>query len=151
MEFLEFLRNRGVGSLVNEELIYEFIAAELAEGAVRKGLWTKALADAEWEEGRAKALYVKMRYEQIHRELQNRPEGRDPIEPARLFARRRALDRGLTSEEIDYLDLPIEAVKYLKKYRVSQDALFAACAIKRLTSVMSNGVLWVADRPIAKS
>jgi hypothetical protein len=44
-----------------EEQAYESVAAELASGVRKEGLWMKAVADAEGDEPRAKALYIRYR------------------------------------------------------------------------------------------
>lgn len=56
----------------------------------------------------------------------------------------------LTSEQIEYLEYPILAINYLKKYRVSKDALATACANKKIKSAWDNDILWVQDLPIER-
>ena len=57
-----------------EEQVYEAVATELAAGVRKEGLWLKAFAEAQGDETRAKALYVRYRaqamldeaYDQAH-------------------------------------------------------------------------------------
>ena len=48
---------------VAEELIYEQVAAEVAAGAIRQGLWAKAISESGGNEAAAKARYLKLRVE----------------------------------------------------------------------------------------
>jgi TPR repeat protein len=54
---------------VTDEAYYEVIARELAEGTVRSGLWVKALAEASYDEPRAKARYIELRLEALKIEV----------------------------------------------------------------------------------
>ena len=85
-----------------------------------------------------------MRFQQIKNHVQ------DTQMTARQIARQRASELGLTQDEINYLDAPILAVHYVSKYGISKDDIALACAKRRITSVMSHGVLWVSDRPLKK-
>ncbi len=49
---------------------YELIAEEIDTGDTQKALWTKAFSDAEGDESRTKALYIKYRFEEISNEEQ---------------------------------------------------------------------------------
>jgi len=49
---------------------YELIAEEIDTGNTQKALWTKAFSDAEGDESRTKALYIKYRFEEISNEKQ---------------------------------------------------------------------------------
>ena len=55
---------------MNEEVAYEQVAAELLEGHLKPGLWTKAIADSAGNEPLAKSLYIKSRAEQLLAEFQ---------------------------------------------------------------------------------
>ena len=55
---------KSIKSNNNDEDIYEQIANEL-ESNKRIGLWTKAIAEADGDENKAKAIYIKLRFEQI--------------------------------------------------------------------------------------
>lgn len=55
-------------SQFNENEIYEQISNELDAGTHQKGLWTKAIAEAEGNESKVKAIYIKLRFNQIKEE-----------------------------------------------------------------------------------
>jgi hypothetical protein len=139
MDIFDFLKKRGAKPSASHELIYEFIASELSSGLVRQGLWTKALADASWNESIAKTNYVRMRFDQIQENLLQ--------ENAKAKSDQVIKDMELNAEEIAYLGNPIKAFHYLKKYGRTKDELSLACGRKKLTSVMKAGVLWVSDKP----
>jgi len=153
MDFFDFLKKRGANPSASDELIYEFIANELSSGLVRQGLWTKALADASWDESIAKTNYVRMRFDQIHEHLmqENAKAKSDQVIKEMAKARARSdhaiKEMELNAEEIAYLGNPIKAFHYLKKYGRTEDELAQACGRKKLTSVMRAGVLWVSDKP----
>ena len=44
-----------------EEKVYEAVAQELESGVRREGLWLKAIANADGDETKAKALYIRYR------------------------------------------------------------------------------------------
>ncbi len=144
----------------NDELVYEFVADELAARVVKQGLWTKALADTDWDESKAKASYVRIRFAQIQDEhrglLSDRAAAIKKFEASSTDGHgagsgvASALASGLTDADIQFLKAPIAAVEYLRKYRWSKDELAVACARDKLKSVTSNGVLWVEDREIKK-
>ena len=145
MNITQLLKLKGLAPSKLEEAAYEVIAFELASNDVKPGLWTKALADADWDDAIAKSLYVRMRHEQLLAEVHPRYKARsalgveDPYQEAREF--------GCTQEDIDYLGKPIKAIRYLNKYGKSESELSLAIAKRKLTSVLKNGVLWVSDKP----
>lgn len=145
MNITQLLKLKGLAPSKLEEAAYEVIALELASNDVKPGLWTKALADADWDEAIAKSLYVKMRHEQLLAEVHLGSKAgsavgvEDPYQEAGEF--------GLTLEEIDYLGKPIKAIRYLSKYGKSESEVSLAVAKRKLTSVLKNGVLWVSDKP----
>ena len=53
---------------MNEEDIYEFISEEIDSGKIKKGVWTKALSEAEGDENKTKAIYIKLRFEKLSNE-----------------------------------------------------------------------------------
>ena len=69
MRLLEFLNAHSHKNSKQEELLYEFVAAELEAGSLRKGLWVKALAETGFDNARARALYIKMRIASLQDEL----------------------------------------------------------------------------------
>jgi len=144
MDILGFLRERGSPPDPTDEMLYEFIAAELANSVVKQGLWTKALSDANWDESGAKSLYVKMRVQQLRTELlreltQSQALPTDPVAEARAF--------GLSEAEIEYLGRPVKAVLYIEKQRISKDKLSKAIGLGKLRAVLCREVLWVQDKP----
>lgn len=48
-----------------EEKLYEQVAVEVSQGKIRNGLWTKALANSDGAEKKAKSLYIKYRVQSI--------------------------------------------------------------------------------------
>ncbi|MBT9166473.1 MAG: hypothetical protein DDT25_01158 [Chloroflexi bacterium] len=147
MDIFQFLRDRNSPPSPSDELLYEFVARELANSVVKQGLWTKALSENDWHEPKAKASYVRMRIVQLREELK--------VELARLQARTscpvaEALSFGLSEDEVAYLGEPIKAVRYLEKYRTSKEAVSKAIGLGKLRGVLHHDVLWVQDRPIRR-
>jgi hypothetical protein len=48
-----------------EEALYEFVVTEIESGVRRRGLWGKALANAQGDETKAKGLYIQYRVESL--------------------------------------------------------------------------------------
>jgi hypothetical protein len=69
MDLPKLLNMKGSAPSKIDEAAYEFIAFELANNSVKQGLWTKALADSDWDEAKAKSYYVKMRHHQLIDEI----------------------------------------------------------------------------------
>ncbi len=146
MDIFSFLREHGSPPSPTDEILYEFVAAELANSMLKQGLWTKALSDAEWDESKAKSLYVKMRVAQLRSELLAQVAKQqallsDPASEARAF--------GLSEEDIEYLRQPIKAIRYIEKYRVSKDKLSKAISLGKIKGALCGDVLWVQDRDIS--
>jgi predicted xylose isomerase-like sugar epimerase len=53
-----------------EEQLYEFAAEEIAANNIRPGLWAKAIAEADGEDAKAKARYIKLRVETMKAEAE---------------------------------------------------------------------------------
>lgn len=66
---LGFDPSRGVPDEVDEHL-YALAAQELSSGETRPGLMAKAFSDAEGDERRAEALYLRLRVVQLRREYE---------------------------------------------------------------------------------
>ena len=49
----------------DDEELYELISEEIESNNTKKGLWTKAFSESEGDEQKAKALYIKHRFDQI--------------------------------------------------------------------------------------
>jgi hypothetical protein len=52
-----------------EEKLYEAVALEVAEKRMKPGLYAKAFSDAMGDKDRTLAIYIKLRVEDLHREL----------------------------------------------------------------------------------
>ena len=52
----------------DDEVLYERVSREMSDGDIKEGMWTKAYANAMGDEGKAKAMYIRMRVEQLARE-----------------------------------------------------------------------------------
>ena len=66
MPVLDRLRDILIGPQ-NDEALYELVVDELKSGTVRKGLWAKALAAEDFDTGRARGGYVRMRVAHLRR------------------------------------------------------------------------------------
>lgn len=53
---------------MDDERHYQEVADELREGRVKEALWTKATAQSMGDEHKTKALYIRMRVDQLMRE-----------------------------------------------------------------------------------
>ena len=53
-----------------DKTTYELIAEEIDTGNTQRALWTKAFSDAEGDDKRTRALYIKYRFEEITNEEQ---------------------------------------------------------------------------------
>lgn len=61
-----FLRSKkNAQDRIDEEKLYERVSAEMERGEIKKGLWAKALIEAEYDEMKAKRLYIKYRVQNI--------------------------------------------------------------------------------------
>ena len=147
MDILAFFRQRDRLPELADEFLYEFIAIELSENRVKQGLWTKALAESDWSEPLAKAAYVKMRIEQLRVELAPHVQAAASLHST-SHSLREAKEYGLTDDDLSYLKNPIKAIRYLEKYRTSQENVSRAISLGKLRGVLRNEILWVEDRPI---
>jgi hypothetical protein len=64
----EKLKRFVVGSRLADERVYEEVVRELRIGIRRQGLWAKAFADADGNEEKAQALYLRYRAQSIRDE-----------------------------------------------------------------------------------
>lgn len=145
MRLLEFLNGRSYATSKQEELLYEFVAIELEQGTLSKGLWTKALAETDFDDARARALYIKMRLASLNAELQEiAPHLRQLDEAQSRLAK--LLEQGCSQEAIDYLGNPILAATYMRKYRISMDKINKAISVGKIKGCIVDGYLWVQDR-----
>lgn len=144
---LDFLRGRATELSAEDELLFEFVANELQRGEINKGLWAKALTDAEFIEAKAKSLYVNMRVAALRRDF------RQQLVSLQVEAEQEAriqdlLARGCDREAIDYLGNPILARDYAQKHRLGLEKINKAVELRKLKGYVINGTLWVEDRRI---
>ncbi|WP_225784510.1 hypothetical protein [Xenophilus sp. Marseille-Q4582] len=92
-----------------------------------------------------------VRLEEINE--QSRPQivrSPTPCQHESLHQVEEALAFGLTKEQIHYLGVPIKAIAYLVKYRVSKDELAAALSRKKIKGAFCGDILWVEDKKFTK-
>ena len=65
MGVFDEIRSKGASYRLTEEALFAEALREIESGARRDGLWAKALADTDMDEGRAKAKYLKMRVQSM--------------------------------------------------------------------------------------
>lgn len=65
MGILDGINRSAALSRKQEEALYELVAEELEAGHKEKGLWLKALANSDGDEGKSMAAYVKMRVQSL--------------------------------------------------------------------------------------
>ncbi len=142
---LDFLKNRPYETSKQEELLYEFVATELEQGSLSKGLWTKALAETDFDDARARALYIKMRFASLQVELREiAPHLKQRDEAQSRLAK--LLEQGCSQEAIDYLRNPILAASYVQKYGIPMEKINRAISIGAIKGCIVDGYLWVQDR-----
>jgi len=62
---------------MSKQEFYDSVAKELEQESIDRGLWTKAFAEADGDRGRARALYIRLRVDQLERDaLAHKPESR---------------------------------------------------------------------------
>jgi hypothetical protein len=69
ISLLEKIREVGSSFTFTEEDLFDQVAGEVAKNSRKDGLWTKALSESNMNEDRAKALYIKLRVDQLHVEV----------------------------------------------------------------------------------
>jgi hypothetical protein len=69
ISLLEKIREVGSSFAFTEEDLFDQVAGEVANNSRKDGLWTKALSESSMNEDRAKALYIKLRVDQLHVEV----------------------------------------------------------------------------------
>ncbi len=80
---------------MNDDTFYEQVADELEAGTQKKGLWTRCFAEADGDENRAKAIYIKLRVAQLSAEEKDRVAEERRLEEEN----ERAKEEPLTPEE----------------------------------------------------
>lgn len=63
--FNKFKINRSVNRVI-EDKYYEQVAMEMSQGNINIGTWTRAKANAEGDEKKTEALYIKYRVQTLH-------------------------------------------------------------------------------------
>jgi hypothetical protein len=53
---------------MSEEAFYDQVAVEIQQGHLKPGLWTKAFADANGEQTKARVIYIRERVSQLQQE-----------------------------------------------------------------------------------
>lgn len=101
--------------MVADESFYEHVAQELRKGEVRQGLWAKSLASTEYDQQRAKALYIRLRAEAIKQELAEAARA----SRQQVTAFKRALDAHRKDERLAELDSAKAALAPLVRHRTS--------------------------------
>ena len=144
MGLREFLTGRPAITSTEDELLFEFVGLELERGEINRGLWTKALAETDFDDGKARARYVKLRVESLRKEFQDIA----PTLANRASTRQRLanlLEQGCTQEAIDYLGQPITAADYEKKYGKNRGEIQQAVSMRKIKGFVIEGRLWVQD------
>jgi uncharacterized protein YoaH (UPF0181 family) len=145
LDLLQYLRTRKYVAAREEELLYEYVASELEQGDLRKGLWTKALAESSFNDGAAKAKYVLMRVDSLRAEMEIvRPQLKQ--RDAAQEQLQELLESGCSQEAIEYLTKPMRAAHYSAKYKVSMEKLQKAVSVKKIKACWVGDILWVEDR-----
>lgn len=130
-----FLSFGGKKQTLSDESVFEIVGNEVSSGIRRSGLWTMALTEAEWDERKAKTLYIKYRVEQIKTEMAS--------------AAKNGWAEGTPSQEVlQYLRHPISISNYLSKYRVNQPTVEKAISLGKIRAFIDQGFFWVEDQPI---
>ncbi|WP_454865485.1 hypothetical protein [Pseudomonas hormoni] len=81
---------------MKDERFFEMASAELRAGTIRPGLRAKAFSDAEGEENRAQALYLKYRVAQL---VQEELEMRQAEDAAKKQRKKQERDAGETARK----------------------------------------------------
>ena len=69
MSILDELKKKDAKSRLTEEILYAEVLREVEGGVRRDGLWAKALSETDFDEAKAKSLYIKLRVQSLKDEL----------------------------------------------------------------------------------
>ena len=69
MSFFTSVKARLAARKLADENLYELAAEEMAANNIRPGLWAKAIAEAEGDDTKASARYIKLRVEMMKAEV----------------------------------------------------------------------------------
>lgn len=135
MSMIKKLLSMGKKQGLSDESVFEIVGNEVASGIRRSGLWTMALTEAEWDERKAKTLYIKYRVQQVKADMAS--------------AAKLGWLEGTPSQEVyEYLRRPISIDTYLQKYRVNQKSVEKAISVGKIRAFIDQGHFWVEDLPI---
>lgn len=119
----------------SDESLYEIVGNEVASGVRRSGLWTMALTEAEWDERKAKTLYIKLRVDQVRRDLAQAAEkGWEEAEPSQVV--------------FEYLRRPISLAAYVRKFGATEKKVANAIALGKLRAYIDDGHFWIEEQPL---
>ena len=134
MNIFERVRSLISGPGNDDNVLYGAVAEELESGVLDKAIWTRALAETDYDQGKAKARYIQHRVKSLRDQLETlAPELKKRLEnDARVSA---LLDKGCTFEAIEYLGNPIHAID-------------KAISTKKVKGFLIDGALWLEDKKI---
>jgi DNA-directed RNA polymerase subunit M/transcription elongation factor TFIIS len=69
VSILDELKKKDAKSRLTEEVLYAEVLREVEGGVRRDGLWAKALSETDFDEAKAKSLYIKLRVQSLKDEL----------------------------------------------------------------------------------
>ena len=95
MAILKTVREALFGPDTSDTEYYSYVAQEISSGFIDDGLWTRALAETQYDERKARARYITLRVSVIMREVAS-----ESAAHARLAEFRRSLD--LAYQQKDY-------------------------------------------------
>ena len=147
MNIFERVRSLISGPGNDDNVLYGAVAEELESGVLDKAIWTRALAETDYDQAKAKARYIQHRVKSLRDQLETlAPELKKRLEnDARVSA---LLDKGCTFEAIEYLGNPIHVSAYMTKYRLQRNSIDKAISTKKLKGFLIDGALWLEDKKI---
>ena len=132
MGIIDRLRNALIEPSIDDVQLYAAISKEIDSGFMREGIWAKALAESDFNDAKARALYMKMAVKALQKELSDKV-----IQDANYIQNAMSQARSLFNEKrydeaIDGLSLRVErlndgiaasALAYIAWYGVSQNGV----------------------------
>jgi len=61
----DYLKKKAIQERVNDELLYEYVLDEIENKRMARGLWAKALANANGDDNKVQSIYMKYRVQSI--------------------------------------------------------------------------------------
>jgi hypothetical protein len=127
---------------MDDEHLYELVSEEMAEGDIKQGMWTKAFANSMGDENKAKAIYIRMRVEQLAREEARREHAAlgvdddgDGNDDGALYAVKRLQDR-IPPELMNAIQIGVFVVGMIALWYFRNDM---ANIGRRLRQMLSGG------------